>query len=37
LSEIAADYMHPVMGKKVKELLEECEDTLYVKKLENIE
>jgi 2-amino-4-hydroxy-6-hydroxymethyldihydropteridine diphosphokinase len=37
LSEIAPDYVHPVFGKKIRELLSECQDTLYVKKLENIE
>ena len=35
LSEIAPDYVHPVLGKKVSELLKQSEDSLPVKKLED--
>ncbi|MBL7692736.1 MAG: 2-amino-4-hydroxy-6-hydroxymethyldihydropteridine diphosphokinase [Flavipsychrobacter sp.] len=33
LVEIAADFVHPVNGKTIVELLEECPDTLEVRKL----
>ncbi len=32
LVEIAPDYMHPVLLKSIKELLDECEDNLSVKR-----
>jgi len=34
LAEIAPDLVHPVLGKSIKELLEECEDDLEVRVLE---
>ena len=34
LNEIAPEWVHPVLKKTIKELLEECTDTLKVKKLE---
>ncbi|HEY4154461.1 MAG TPA: 2-amino-4-hydroxy-6-hydroxymethyldihydropteridine diphosphokinase, partial [Puia sp.] len=33
LNEIAAGFIHPVLGKTVRELLRECTDTLPVKKI----
>ena len=32
LNEILPDYIHPVLGKPISSLLNECEDTLIVKK-----
>ncbi|HRO43680.1 MAG TPA: 2-amino-4-hydroxy-6-hydroxymethyldihydropteridine diphosphokinase [Flavipsychrobacter sp.] len=34
LNEIAENLVHPVVGKKVGKLLEECEDKLVVRKME---
>jgi 2-amino-4-hydroxy-6-hydroxymethyldihydropteridine diphosphokinase len=33
LNEIAADFIHPVSGKSIRELLRECKDMLTVKKI----
>lgn len=33
LAEIAPDFVHPVLGKNIKELLRECEDRAIVQKL----
>ena len=33
LNEIAADYMHPVLHKSIRQLLQECKDELAVKKI----
>jgi len=35
LCEIAADYIHPVLKKTIKVLLDECPDPLEVEKLDN--
>ena len=33
LNEISPDYLHPVLGKSIRQLLEECTDELAVKKI----
>jgi len=37
LSEITSDIIHPVFKKTIKELLEECTDTLEVNKIKDID
>jgi len=37
LSEITSDMIHPVFKKTIKELLEECTDTLEVNKIKDID
>jgi 2-amino-4-hydroxy-6-hydroxymethyldihydropteridine diphosphokinase len=36
LDEIAEDYMHPVLNKRIAELLEECPDKLEVKQFDSL-
>jgi len=37
LTEIAANYVHPVLHKKISQLLKECPDTLEVVRVKDIE
>jgi 2-amino-4-hydroxy-6-hydroxymethyldihydropteridine diphosphokinase len=37
LNEIASDYMHPIINRSNKELLENCEDVSEVNKFNNEE
>lgn len=36
LNEIAPDYIHPLMGKTISQLMEECEDPLHAERLASV-